>query len=309
MRKIAAIDIGTNSVLYSLFEVRGRTRLDEIQFERHSPRIGGGLAGRGKPRITEDSYNGLRKICRRIILMARAGGAEEILIAATNPLRLAHNGRQIRKRLEEDLGCAVRILSADEEAHLSFLGAVGRLRPNGRAMIIDLGGGSTEFVVYRGDKRRAFVSIPEGAVSLTEQFASSLKVNPDDFPKFRAYLARYDSMLSEVIPHINSRVVLVGGTSSALGYLKSRDFHGQGAGIYISREEIEIYACLLADLSLGCRRELLAIDKKRAEIIFAGAFWLGYVLKRLGIRRAKATPRGLRHGMALEFLERGRITA
>jgi exopolyphosphatase/guanosine-5'-triphosphate,3'-diphosphate pyrophosphatase len=307
MKTIASIDIGTNSVLYSLFEVRRKTKIDEIHFERHSPRIGGKLKGRR--RITDESYDTLRRILQRQVKHAVRNGAEEVLIAATNPLRLAENGREVKKRLETDLNCRVAILSANREAYLSFVGAVGRLESNRTAVVIDLGGGSTELVVYRGSKRLAFVSLPDGAVSLTERFDAIGKVSPENFPKFDNYLSRYDKKILTILPYLKHPITLVGGTSAALAFLKDRDIHRLRKRVIITADEIELFTSLLSELNLPCRRRLLTVDKKRAEIIFAGSFWLGYLFKILKIHKATATPRGLRHGMVVEYLARQLFTA
>lgn len=309
MKNIASIDIGTNSVLYSLFRIKGGKIAEEIYFERHSPRIGSRLAGGKRPVITDESYKKLEKILSRSCKHALRQGAEQVLIAATNPLRLAQNGHKIRQRLESELGYDIIILTPKREAYLSFLGAVGELRQNRTALVVDMGGGSTELVVYRGEKRLAFVSLPEGAVSLTERFKSTGKVDPGQFQLFEDYLSRYGNRLDCIRPYLNFPIRLVGGTSTALAYLKDEKILQKPNGINLNLNEINRFTWLLASLNLTCRRQLLGIDKKRAEIIFAGAFWYGYLFKILNINRAVATPRGLRHGMALDFVRRGIFTA
>jgi len=299
---MAAIDIGTNSVLYSLFEIDRRKRLEEVFFKRESPRLGGNLSGRTKPCISEESYEAVRRILRRNIKHARKNNAREIIIAATNPLRLAVNGKNIAARLSKDLGVKVEILSSDREARLSFMGAVGKLRTDQTMALIDLGGGSTEIAVYRGAKRLAFVSLPEGAVSLTEKFKSTGSISPDDLPGFERILASYKKSVKPILPYCKSRFILVGGTTSALAYLKDNDFHRLDKKTDLTVSEIQIFISLLSRLNLKGRRQLLEIDKKRAEIILAGAFWLSYLFKILGLKQAVATGRGLRHGLICERL-------
>ncbi len=304
MLKIASIDIGTNSVLYSLFEAKGRDKIREAYFERHSPRIGRRLSRRNKPVITKEVYADLKKILVRHIGHAIQNGAEDIVIAATSPLRLARNGRQIRQQLQRELGYHVSILSPEREAYLSFLGGVGRLPKSRAATMIDMGGGSTEFLVYRGGTRQAFLSLPEGAVSLTEKFDSQSKVNEGDFPAFEHGLAKYDKRIDLVRRRMHGPVYLVGGTSTALASLKDDSVLEKRRGVILTRNDIDESVDRLGDMSLTGRRRLLTIDKKRAEIIFAGAFWYRYLFKVLDIKKARATPWGLRHGMALDFLER-----
>jgi exopolyphosphatase/guanosine-5'-triphosphate,3'-diphosphate pyrophosphatase len=143
MKYIAGIDIGTNSVLYSLFEVKGSKIAKDLYFERHSPRIGSKLAKTDRPLITDTSYINLKKIIEKNIRHASKAGSEKILIAATNPFRLAQNGEEVKNRLEEELGCEIAILKPEREAYLSFLGAAGYIGENQTAVVIDMGGGST----------------------------------------------------------------------------------------------------------------------------------------------------------------------
>jgi len=299
---IAAVDIGTNTVLYSLFAVGRTGRLKEIHFERQTPRIGARLAGGRCPRITEESYDALRRILNRQTAHARAHGAARTLIAATNPLRLAANGRLIGKRLQADLGCPVEIVSPAREGYLSFLGATGGLTSDASPLVIDLGGGSTEFIAYRHGRRRLFCSLPEGAVSLTERFDSEGRVNPADFPAYEKFLAKYDRQLAKIRLSAVDEVILVGGTTSTLGFLKDGRFLDRPGGVILTRVDIDCAVRLWTETSLSDRRRLLGPERKRAEVIFAGTFWLQYVYKALSLGRARATPRGLRHGLALDFL-------
>jgi exopolyphosphatase / guanosine-5'-triphosphate,3'-diphosphate pyrophosphatase len=306
---IAAIDIGTNTVLYSLFSVSGKGSLKELYFRRDMPRLGSRLAGGRRSRIAGESYRLLSRILGGNIAHARKNGAEHILIAATNPLRLAVNGPAVRKRLQADLKCPVEIVSPVREGYLSFLGAAGRPDSGLPALVIDLGGGSTEFIAYRGGGRRLFHSLPEGAVSLTERFETEGKIDSVDFPVYERYLGQYDGKLKAIKPYAASGVVLVGGTSSTLALLKDDGFVGRSNGLILTRKEIDRFTRLWTETSLTGRRRLLGPERKRAEVIFAGTFWLRYLYKALALGKARATPRGLRHGLALDFLKHGPFRA
>lgn len=302
MRKIAAIDIGTNSVLYSVFEVVRKQHLREVCFRRESPRVGSKLQIGGKANISNQSFDSLLKVLQGYLRHASGNNVQRVLIAATNPLRKADNGREVRDRLRDSLGLKVVILSPSEEARLSFLGAVGRLPKKKTAVAIDMGGGSTELVAYCGDKRKAFVSIPEGAVSLTDRFKTARFADVSRFTDYSAYLSQYNKQIATITPYLNSPVFLVGGTTSALAYIKAGERFFTGRGLAISLLEVEKFPFGLALMNLADRRSLLPDDKKRGEIIFAGAFWLWHLFKIAGLKKGIATPRGLRHGLALEYL-------
>jgi exopolyphosphatase/guanosine-5'-triphosphate,3'-diphosphate pyrophosphatase len=303
MRKLAAIDIGTNTVLYSLFVEKPEGRVQEIEFQRYSPQIGKKLAGSKKPTITPESHKHLRNILRALVRDTEKKGAETVLIGGTNPFRKAENGRETTKRLEDEIGYRINILSGNREAYLSFLGAVGRLPRSKMATVMDLGGGSTELVTYRGNKREAFTSLPEGAVSLTEEFAAVGKVPENRFDRFGDYLKRYDSRIRRFAGCRDHGLTLVGGTSSALAMMKNPGILQSMRDISLTRNDLEDMVHSLAGKTLAEKRELLTFDKKRARVIFAGAFWLWYLFKVLNLERATATQRGLRHGLALEYLE------
>ena len=89
---------------------------------------------------------------------------------------------------------------------------------------------------------------------------------------------------------MTSRIILVGGTSSALAWLQDSDFHVRDLRVALTPDDLGRCVDILAAMNLTARREVLAVDKKRAGIIFAGAFWLSYLLKELRIPRAEATP-------------------
>ncbi len=303
MPLFATIDIGTNSVLYSLVEARKRGRLNEIYFERHSPRIGKNLASKKSAVIDDDSFSALLKIMRRLVRHAKKHKANHVLIAGTNPFRKARNGKAIAEKLGNEIGQVVRILSPDDEARISFMGAVGTLRPDQSAGVIDLGGGSTEFVVYQGTRRKLSVSLPEGAVSLTERFKTESTVDTSRFGQFDKYLAAYKNGLQRIGTILPTKTLLVGGTSSALALIKFPDFIELNTPRPLTVSDINLSMRCLAPMTAAVRRKLLQADKKRAEIIFAGAYWLATVYKYTGLIKAEATPHGLRHGLVREFMD------
>jgi exopolyphosphatase/guanosine-5'-triphosphate,3'-diphosphate pyrophosphatase len=303
MRILSAIDIGTNTVLYSLFAAERRARIREMDFRRFTPQIGKKLAGETQPEITPQSYKQLRNILLRLVKQAERKGTEAILIGGTNPFRKARNGREVRSRLSDELGHRIEILSGNREAFLSFLGAVGHLPQSRIATVMDLGGGSTELVTYRGERREAIISLPEGAVSLTERFNAVGRVAEKRFVEFESFLSRYDARIRRFAECRNHGLTLVGGTSSALAFLKNPRILRSKLDTVLKRENLDTLVSDLARKSLVEKRNMLPFDKDRAGVIFAGAFWLRYLFKVLNVRQAVATQRGLRHGLAIEYLE------
>jgi len=256
--------------------------------------------------LSKKSYRLLHKVLSNDLNHARESGAKVILVAATNPFRVAKNGRLVKRELERELSCRISILSPAQEAFLSFLGGVGGVGGEQIGVVIDIGGGSTEIAAYRKGKRLAFVSIPEGAVSLTENFCRIAKVKEENYPLFEAYLDKYEREIEHFISYVDLGVTLVGGTSSSLVQLKDSRFLFSDRMVALTRQEIAHFTYRLSCLNLTGRRRLLSFDKARAEIIFAGSFWLGYLYKKLGISKAKATRRGLRHGLVLDYLSAGK---
>jgi exopolyphosphatase/guanosine-5'-triphosphate,3'-diphosphate pyrophosphatase len=233
---------------------------------------------------------------------------EEILLVGTNAVREARNQRVFLDRITEVAGQPLRVLSGDEEAQLSFLGTCYGLRPpQGRWVLLDIGGGSTECLLADADTRRNAVSLQLGAVTLTETY---LTQDPTDWAEYAALAAHIKRVLVGSVPRdfLNQPVSWVLGTAGTVTTLAALDQQletydperVQGYGL--KRHRIEQQLTKLGNLPISRRTQSPCLETGRADIIIAGiAVSLG-VLELFNVGYLIVSDYGLREGILVEHL-------
>jgi exopolyphosphatase/guanosine-5'-triphosphate,3'-diphosphate pyrophosphatase len=213
-------------------------------------------------------------------------GAERVLCVATSAVRDAENGEAFLGEIEWSYGFTTRLLSGDEEARLTFAGGTLGRRNIGGVMVVDIGGGSTELVL--ADRA---VSIDVGSVRLTEQFG-------DDRSRMAKAVAA--QLPDDLEPQ---RAIGVAGTIMSLAALDldlERYHEHEADGHVLTTAAVGDQVSKLPALSLEERRELTALNPKRAPFIVAGAVILEEILRRYGLDEIEASERDLLDGVALE---------
>lgn len=300
--RVATIDIGTNSVLLLIAERRGDA-LTPIVERATITRLGRGVDRTRllDPIAVADTLACLEAYAEEI----RAASVARVEAVGTSAMRDAQGGDDFRSRAQEILGTSPRVISGDEEAALTFEGALVGLDvglDERDVLVFDLGGGSTEIILGSGARVERAKSLDIGSVRLTERhldsdppLASELEAARSDARRALAELG--PGWLGDRAP----RVVGVAGSvttlaAHALGVAPydASKIHGArlGAGaITAAREE-------LARLPLDARRLLPAIDAKRADVIVAGALIVEEVLAWAGAAELTVSDRGVRWGLA-----------
>lgn len=299
----AAVDLGTNTALLLVARPAAGRGLEVVLDRSVTARLGEGLATRG--RLDDGAIE------RTLGALAEYAGLLDSLgvprarrrFVATAVLRRATDAERFLAMVRERLGVEIVVLSEEEEARLGYEAVVADGAGSG-AIVIDVGGGSTEMVAEGGRLRR---STPIGAVVLTERFLG-LGDRPASEPGgFEALLAEARAGAA-VFPAGAAaqadEVVLIGGSAVNLAALVrgARRFDPALAeGERVPGEAVLRWALRLADTPLA-RRFALPIERDRAEILPAGIACLGAVLERLGAREARISGRGLRYGVVREIL-------
>lgn len=308
--RVAAIDIGTNSVLLLVAERRG----DELcpLIERATiTRLGQGVDATRTlaPEAVERTLTCLARYGDEL----RALGAERIDVVGTSAMRDAAGGEAFVARARELLGVAPRVISGEEEAALTFVGALtGLSLPPGRCVVFDIGGGSTEIIIGAASggsgQVEAAVSLDIGSVRLTERHVRADPPTPAELDAIRADV-RAALASAPAPPAGPARPLLVGvaGTVTTVAAL-IRDVVPYDAavvhGARISREEIQSATARLASLPVAARRLLPAIEPARADVIVAGSVIIEEILAWAGDRDEPRTDllivsdRGVRWGLA-----------
>jgi exopolyphosphatase/guanosine-5'-triphosphate,3'-diphosphate pyrophosphatase len=295
---LAAIDIGTNSVKLLVGRVSVR-KVTPILHRSVTTRLGEGLQQSGE--ISKDAADRTIAALAEFRALAQERGATSLRCVGTLALRAAKNGRSFVERCDREAGLEIRILSGEEEARLSFQGAVGDSDAD-QVLGIEIGGGSTQIMVGSRGKLHASWSLAMGAVTLTEEF---LRTDPPAAAEMLAMSAEIRRHLENVVARVgrDGELVGIGGTVSALlAQLRKSD----GADPREFRETslpFETISALSIHLSLKtiAERERLGIEKGRADIITAGAWILTAAMSHLEATSLRASAHGLRHGLLIEM--------
>ncbi len=297
------MDLGSNTVRLLVARV-GRDAIEQVLGrELAAPRLGRGLmpGQRLLPAARAEALAVLAKFTRR----ARDLGAQRVALGATQACRAASDGAEFVASLGRELGLErAQVLSGEEEARLSRLGVLSRLSgPAKGALLADVGGGSSELVEL-GRADAPAISLPLGAVSLTE---AHLKGDPPRLAELKALDQAVDQGLAPVRGRRAERLVVCAGTASTLASLLL------GLEVYqperidnllVPLTRLEEEAARLATLPLAERRRALKLDPARADIIIAGLAIVRGLLRLLSLREITAMDSGLLEGILLDDLAR-----
>ncbi len=303
--RVAAIDIGTNTVLMLVAE---RREGEVVAIEEHAEitRLGAGVdrTKRLDPAAVERTLDALRRYAAR----ARALGVSSIAAVATSAARDAANGPDFQSRAAEILGGDVGVASGGREAILTFRGALGGLglAAGARVAVIDVGGGSTELVIgaVRGDIAWAH-SYDVGSVRLTERHVHD---DPPSRAALDAVRADARATFASPLPPFGSgaldAVIAIAGTATTyaaidLGLVDYASAPPHGHALALDR--VEGLVVELASVPLEARRVRAGLEPKRADVIVAGGLVLAEAARALGASRVIVSDRGVRWGLAEEL--------
>ena len=303
--RVAVIDQGTNSIRLLVMEPAAKAPT-ELARDMVITRLGRDVdrTGRLDPASLARTIEVLARFCRR----ARALGAERIRVGATAAVRDASNRDEVERAVRAHAGSDLEVLSGEREAELSFLGGTRGLdRADGPFLVVDIGGGSTEFVVGRepGLADRA-VSVQMGSVRMTERFVSS---DPPTVVGLQGIERAVESLLDEVetkVPVRDAKIlVAVAGTATttqacALGldvYDPDRIHRS-----WLSITEAERTLQRFASMTNAERAAIAVMPPGRGDVITAGAEILVTLMRRFGFERALVSETDILDGLAFELL-------
>jgi exopolyphosphatase/guanosine-5'-triphosphate,3'-diphosphate pyrophosphatase len=289
---LAAIDVGTNAVRLEIARLLPDGALETLHQERDPVRPGEGVFATGA--MPREVVERLLATLRRYAALCRRHGAR-VRAVATSAVREARNQAEIVRRVRDEAGLELEVVSGREEARLICLGVL-QGRPAGkRALVIDIGGGSTEVAPAEGEQAKELFSVPVGAVRLTEIFGSSGKVSPERLAVMRSFAAEaFQEALPRPLPRCRDALGS-GGTTNAIVAA-----HGDSRRLTLRKVERAVEE--MADLSLGERRR--RYEPRRAEIIVAGAVILEAAMRHLSLEAVVAVDTGLRNGILLDLARR-----
>ncbi|HEY6373600.1 MAG TPA: Ppx/GppA phosphatase family protein [Candidatus Sulfotelmatobacter sp.] len=301
MPTFAAVDIGSNSVRLKIARLQAG-RLRALHEDREVTRLGEGVFGSGF--LTPESMAETVKVLRRFHRATQQIVTDSVRVVATSALRDARNSQAFLEWVRSATGWRVEIISGVEEARLIHLGLVSSPRVDrSPTLMMDLGGGSCELTVTHGGHIRDAVSLPLGAVRLTNEFLRHDPTRKGELQRLRGFVTREVNRITGRIASAKVKnVIATSGTAAALAAVASHLRRGAGRRrSLVSRAEMTRIAKRLARLPVAERRKIQGIGPRRAEIIVAGATVYHELLDRLHLKSFRYSPLGLRDGILAQM--------
>jgi len=303
--RLAAVDIGTNSIRLVVAEVQADGSYRVLDQDREMTRLGRGLYDRG--RIGDEPMEQSLQTLGRMKAIAEGFNARELRAIATSAVREAANGRDFVREAWRRCRVRVEVVPPEEEARLAFRSVSRHYDLSDRlTAIVDIGGGSAEVILAAGGVIDQVVSLPLGAVRLTERYCKSDPLRPKHWKALRRGI---DATIKEMMgkPPFAAEVMIgSGGTFTNLAEMAQLERDGKVAHARdhaISRAEVVRLLDRLRETPLEARRQIPGLNPQRADIIIAGVAAVARLMRRLGTQRVLVNDRGIRDGVLLSMID------
>lgn len=298
--KLAAIDIGSNSIKLVVVQAETSDAFTVLAQEREVVRLGQEtlVSGHINSAATQRAVTCLK----RFRSVADANGAEKIAAIATATVREADNSAEFMRTVEEETGLRVEVLSGLEEARLIGLAASQGCTEKGTTTLnIDIGGGSTEISIFRNGEPLKLISMKLGAVGLTDRFIRSDPPAPNELDALRSEIHSFlERSASELREQHWDHTTATSGTALAIGAALNHTALGVASTVTLT--ELKALNAKIAALNLAERKNVAGLSPQRADIIVAGGFVLEETMSSLGIESLRICDWSLREGVIIDRL-------
>ncbi|MEI6215261.1 MAG: Ppx/GppA phosphatase family protein [Desulfuromonadales bacterium] len=310
-QRIAAIDIGTNSIRCIIAEVSKEGTFKIVDDEKATVRLGERLAITGV--ISSEASQRAVETIRRFRQLMTGMNVEAVEVVATSAVRTALNGKELVARLSEELGHEIKVISGEEEAELAAASARSNFDMYGkRYAMVDIGGGSVEIVLAFGNHVEEFYSLDLGAVVMTDRFLMSDQIDEDELRKLQRHIRASLKRTFTGKKISADSVIGSGGTINAIGFMAMQMRKENYASIHgseVLRSEIVHLLAMLIHKDLKGRRAIAGLNHDRADIIVAGVVVIDELMRFLDANRVLVNERGIREGLLIRATKRLGLTA
>jgi exopolyphosphatase / guanosine-5'-triphosphate,3'-diphosphate pyrophosphatase len=311
--RVAVVDLGTNSTRLLVADVEpasdgGRRTLTEVEKRTVVTRLGQDVDATGS--LQDEAIERVVEVLAEYRELIDRHGAERTVAVLTSAVRDADNGEAFTERVRDEFGLDAHTIPGDEEARLTFLGATSErpadaLEP---VVVIDIGGGSTEYVVGEGGDLRFHVSTQSGAVRQTERH---VRTDPPAREEVEAMREEVRSIIEAEVPQdvraMTRAAITVAGTATSLAAIDQKlepydpaRVHGYVLTLERAREALD----MLAGMTDEERRNVPGLHPARAPAIVAGATHLVQALEAFDLDSTEVSEHDLLRGAALEAVHR-----
>lgn len=290
---IAAIDVGSNAIRLLVGEVCQNGKLEYIEKVREPVRLGGDVFAYGKisSQAEANALKAFKKFRKKIQLYA----VDEVYAVATSAVREAKNGRNFVKEIKSQVGIEIEIIDAIKEAELVQKAVDSKIDcKNENMLIMDIGGGSVEFIYSEKDVIKAVDSFPFGTVRTLNKAQKNNKNIKDTMDELKPHLQRFFAQF----PSQPDLFVGTGGNMVCMGYLRMQLFNKSNP-LKIKSKEVKALLDILEKMTLHERRTRLKLKPDRADVILPAAYAVHHVLEALQINGMLIPQVGLREGVLI----------
>lgn len=303
MRRVAAIDVGTNSVRSIVVEIEEDARFRVIDDEKAYTRLGKARGADGS--LADDAMERTAEALGRMLEIVRRFEAAEVRAIATAAMREAPNAAAFLERLRTELGLEVSVISEEEEGRLAFLSARANFPLDGVAAVIDLGGGSLEVVRSVAGEIERIDSLPIGAVVLAEAFCRSDPLSRDEFKLLVKHVRK--SLRGRLGDQGRGVAVLVGsgGTLTSLAAMTAARGGSPPPSLHgfeLTRADVIHLLAQLKRSTATERAKMPGLPESRVDIIVPGTVVVSETMRLLGANRIWVNAKGIREGLVLDMI-------
>ena len=300
--RISAIDIGSNSIRQTIADVSPTGVIRVVDEMKAAPRLGAGLSKRGS--ISEIAVQNALSTLSRMATLANQLGVKRNEVVATSAVREATNGEQFLRLVRAETGLKIKILRGEDEARLAFRSALAHFDlAVGRAVVMDIGGGSLELALSADGLVDRLISLPLGAIRMTERYLGAGQ-------KKKAMRKLRKHVRLELRRHLSARhwhaarIICSGGTFTTLASIYLARIGMESAktvhGTVIPHAELEHVVSMLLDMSPEERQAVPGLSAARSDIIVGGLAVAAEVAARVEARELVVSGYGIREGILLE---------
>jgi len=300
-KRVASIDIGTNTILLLISEVK-RGKIHPLFEMETVVRLGEGVQ-KNKMLLKEAMERGLQTLAQ-YLKRCQAMEVQKIFAAGTSALREAKNSEDFLKGAKDKLNLSIEVISGEEEAQLSFLAVANDLKEVKKpVLVVDVGGGSTEFILGKGDQISHWISLPLGSVRFTEEFLCSDPIQEEEWEKMERKIQGH--LVN--IPHSQEpfSMVAVGGTATTLASVEMglEEFIAEKIHHFILKKgELGKQLLRYRSKTIEERKKIPGLPVARADVILAGGTILYLAMEELKCSSVLISCHGVRYGLLYKKL-------
>lgn len=299
-QRVAVIDVGTNSTRLLIADIR-RGRLTEVERRSRVTRLGRGVDLSGQ--LSAEAIDAVCEAVGDYLAICREAEVGTVDAIATSAVRDASNGGAFVAELRERFALSARVLDGEEEARLTYLGASSERQPTEPALVIDIGGGSTELIVGSGAKISFHASLQAGVIRHTERHISSDPPTPAEMEALAGDVrALIDASLAGHPEATAAEAIAVAGTPTSLAAmdLELEPYDPKRVhGYLLPLSTIQRLLSRLASVALPERARLTGLHPDRAPTIITGVVILIEAMRAFDLERVEVSEHDILYGTAI----------